>query len=117
MSISVAYEIRSDSEIANAPIIKKVTYNDGVELICVNADPREIKIVEPELLDEYFLAYKSYLTEYLESFSNFEEASASGTTSLHISAYAVTYYFRDLVEMVNYSLEDASPSLEEDEEL
>jgi hypothetical protein len=117
MTISVAYEIRSDVELLDAPVIKKVTYRDGSEILAVNADPLEIKLLEPELLDQYFLAYKSYLTEYLSSFSSFEEASTREAISSHISAYAVTYYFRDLAEMVAFSLENSAPSLEGDEEL
>jgi hypothetical protein len=117
MAISVAYEIRADLELLNAPVIKKVTYRDGLEILSSKADPTEIKVLEPELLEEYFLAYKSYLTEYLNSFNSFEEASTRESVNSHISAYAVAYYFRDLAEMVAASLEAPAPSLEEDEEL
>ena len=117
MATSVVYEIRSDVELLNAPVIKKVNYRDGLEILAVNADPLEIKLLEPELLEEYFLAYKSYLTEYLSSFSSFEEASTREAISSHISAYAVAYYFRNLAETVAANLENSAPSLEEDEEL
>lgn len=116
MSVSITYEIRSDAEILNAPIIKKVTYSNGAEVSSVNADPVEVKFTNPAILDEYFLAYKSYLTDYLSYFSNFEEASTKEAKDLHISVYAVSYYFRDLVEMANPTLEN-SALLAEDEEL
>lgn len=117
MTVSIVYEIRSDAESADAPVIKKITYSGGVEVFSSGVDPLEIKAMEPALLEQYFLVYKSYLNDYLNSFNNVEEATSKESINYHVSAYAITYYFKNLAEMLNPVEEAYSPLSQEDEEL
>jgi hypothetical protein len=116
VTVSIVYEIRSDAESADAPVIKKITYSDGVEVFSSGVNPLEIKAIEPDILEQYFLVYKSYLNDYLNSFSSIEEATSKESINYHVSAYAITYYFKNLAEMMNPTEESSSLS-QGDEEL
>ena len=116
MSISSNYEISNNDESAGAPVIKKVTYRDDVAIHVTLADPQEVKLLEPEILEEYFTVYKNYLKDYIDSFDDFDSASTTKEAiNSHVAINVITNYFRGVAELANPIIEEVSNL--EDEEL